>query len=165
MCDDDVSGMNAARGQSDDPYAGLVAATSYAAGDVLDGDTEAGEAMFAAIREELASETFDPYPFSPRTDLLDDLPLDCGPLIRSMMGDPEPGDGPHVHVHHGPETEEEMRAAPLEPSFTVERLEPARRTCRYCGREVVLGKHGWRLDVKSAAGYTCPDAPLGYHGG
>jgi hypothetical protein len=36
--------------------------------------------------------------------------------------------------------------------------------CRYCGNRVILGKHGWRLDVNDSSGYACPDAPLGYHG-
>ena len=42
--------------------------------------------------------------------------------------------------------------------------DPGRRTCRYCGQEVILGKHGWRLDTSGAAGYPCEAAPLGYHG-
>jgi hypothetical protein len=37
-------------------------------------------------------------------------------------------------------------------------------SCRYCGRRIVLGKHGWRLDVQDSSGYDCPDAPRGYHG-
>jgi hypothetical protein len=37
-------------------------------------------------------------------------------------------------------------------------------TCRYCGHEVVLGKHGWRLDTNRAGGEACQAAPRGYHG-
>lgn len=39
-----------------------------------------------------------------------------------------------------------------------------RETCRYCGQEVILGKHGWRLDNNSVSGERCPTAPRGYHG-
>jgi hypothetical protein len=39
-----------------------------------------------------------------------------------------------------------------------------RETCRYCLREVILGKHGWRLDNNSASGNFCEAAPRGYHG-
>lgn len=37
-------------------------------------------------------------------------------------------------------------------------------TCRYCGQEVVLGKHGWRLDTNGTGGEACQAAPRGYHG-
>jgi hypothetical protein len=36
--------------------------------------------------------------------------------------------------------------------------------CRYCSQRVILGKHGWRLNVDDSSGYECPDAPRGYHG-
>ena len=52
--------------------------------------------------------------------------------------------------------------------MTLQRPEapaPRRReTCRYCYQEVILGKHGWRLDNNSASGNTCEAAPRGYHG-
>jgi hypothetical protein len=84
-----------------------------------------------------------------------------GRLLRSMLGPPEPSPGPpFTHVHVMPETEEEIAAQPYLPTMTVERREP----CRYCGQEVILGKHGWRLDNNSPAGYGCADAPRGYHG-
>jgi hypothetical protein len=43
--------------------------------------------------------------------------------------------------------------------------------CRYCGQDVALGKHGWRLIINGPSGYEpkdapyhCGQAPLGYHG-
>jgi hypothetical protein len=39
-----------------------------------------------------------------------------------------------------------------------------RTNCRYCNEEVILGKHGWRIDNNSPSGYDCPDAPKRYHG-
>ncbi len=82
-------------------------------------------------------------------------------LLRSMLGPPDPEPGPpYVHVLAMPETEEEIAAQPYLPTMTVERREP----CRYCGQEIILGKHGWRLDNNSPAGYPCADAPRGYHG-
>lgn len=37
-------------------------------------------------------------------------------------------------------------------------------TCRYCDQEVVLGKHGWRLDNNRSGGEVCESAPRSYHG-
>lgn len=49
--------------------------------------------------------------------------------------------------------------------YTFERMASTpKRTCRYCGRDVILGKRGWRLPGNSQADYLCATAPLGYHG-
>jgi hypothetical protein len=51
------------------------------------------------------------------------------------------------------------------PACMTAKPPPRRReTCRYCHQEVILGKHGWRLDNNSTSGNTCEVAPRGYHG-
>jgi hypothetical protein len=63
------------------------------------------------------------------------------------------------------------RAAEGEPMSNPHREDHLAATCRYCGQQVVPGKHGWRLAVNGRSGYQpedapydCGQAPLGYHG-
>lgn len=86
-----------------------------------------------------------------------------GTWLPAMLGGDDDDGGPpftHRHALELTETEDAFAPASPGPSFTVER----RAACRYCGQEIVLGKHGWRLDVNDSPGYECPDAPRGYHG-
>jgi hypothetical protein len=78
-------------------------------------------------------------------------------------GPDEAGGPPYVHVHQFPEEPEDGPPPEYVP-LSIERRGPREGTCRYCGQRLVLGKHGWRLDVNSSAGYACEAAPLGYHG-
>lgn len=61
---------------------------------------------------------------------------------------------PNVSGRRGPDSERRWTVADSD----------RRETCRYCGQEVILGKHGWRLDNNSVSGERCPTAPRGYHG-
>jgi len=93
-----------------------------------------------------------------------DLPPGSGPPIAALFGggNRQPG-SPYEHVHQFPEVPEDEPPPEYVP-FTIERGSQRESACRYCGQKVLLGKHGWRLDINSAAGYECGAAPLGYHG-